>query len=132
MQARPTHFLADENQERGALARWLREYAGRRDNRGALVHWHTLPAREARHGELLPALPAPLVAALEARGITRLYTHQVRAVEALRAGHDTVVVTGTASGKSLCFHLPALRSCSRSPARPRSTWVPPRRSRKTR
>jgi DEAD/DEAH box helicase domain-containing protein len=32
----------------------------------------------------------------------------VCAIEALRAGRDTVVVTGTASGKSLCFHLPAL------------------------
>lgn len=115
MQARPTHFLADTEDGRGTLARWLREYAGRRDNRGALVHWHTLPAREARHGELLPALPAPLVAALEARGITRLYTHQVRAVEALRAGHDTVVVTGTASGKSLCFHLPALEKLLEEP-----------------
>lgn len=115
MQARPTRFLADSESERGALASWLRDYANRRDNRGALVHWHTLPAREARYGELLPALPRPLAQALEARGIERLYTHQVRAVEALRARHDTVVVTGTASGKSLCFHLPALEKLLEEP-----------------
>ena len=115
MQARPTRFLADSDSERGALASWLRDYANRRDNRGALVHWHTLPAREARYGELLPALPRPLAQALEARGIARLYTHQVRAVEALRARQDTVVVTGTASGKSLCFHLPALEKLLEEP-----------------
>lgn len=115
MQARPARFLEDAAGGRGALAGWLREYADRRDNRGALVHWHTQPAREARHGELLPALPDPLVAALEARGIARLYTHQVRAIESLRAGHDTVVVTGTASGKSLCFHLPALETLLEDP-----------------
>lgn len=115
MQARPTHFLVEESRERGALARWLEDYADRRDNRGALVHRHTLPARPARFGELLPALPAPLAAALGARGIERLYTHQVRAIESLRAGHDTVVVTGTASGKSLCFHLPALETLMLEP-----------------
>jgi DEAD/DEAH box helicase domain-containing protein len=48
--------------------------------------------------------------ALEARGIERLYTHQVQAIEALQARLDTVVVTGTASGKSLCFHLPVLET----------------------
>lgn len=115
MRARPAHFLADESRDRGALARWLEHYAGHRDNRGALVHWQTLPARAARFGELLPPLPGPLEAALGARGITRLFTHQVRAIEALRAGHDTVVVTGTASGKSLCFHLPALETLLADP-----------------
>src|SRR5437773_21518 len=53
-------------------------------------------------------LPEPLREALEHRGISRLYTHQVQAIEALRGGLDTVVVTGTASGKSLCYHVPVL------------------------
>ena len=60
-------------------------------------------------------LPAPVQGALESRGITRLYTHQVCAIEALRAGRDTVVVTGTASGKSLCFHLPVLERLLEEP-----------------
>ena len=99
MQVRPTHFLAREAPA-GGLARWLHEFANHPDNRGAVAHWHTLPTRPARFGELLPALPPALASALEARGIGRLYTHQVRAIESLRAGHDTVVVTGTASGKT--------------------------------
>ncbi len=108
MQATPARFLAPDDSDDQDLARWLARYAERRENRGALVHWQTLPARPARFGELLPSLPPPIANALHARGIERLYTHQVRAIETLRAGRDTVVVTGTASGKSLCFHLPAL------------------------
>jgi len=115
MQAEPTRFLIPEAAERHELPRWLAEFAERRDNRGALAHWETLPARAARYGELLPALPEPLAQALAARGVTQLYTHQVRSIEALRAGRDTVVVTGTASGKSLCFHLPALERILEEP-----------------
>ncbi len=115
MQVQPTRFLAPDLPDDAPLARWLAAFAARPENRGALAHWQTLPARPARYGELLPALPPPLANALAARGIGRLYTHQVRAVEALRAARDTVVVTGTASGKSLCFHLPALETLLESP-----------------
>ncbi len=115
MQARPTRFLAPELPEDATLPRWLAGFAARPENRGAVAHWQTLPARPARCGELLPALPPALANALAARGIERLYTHQVRAIEALRARRDTVVVTGTASGKSLCFHLPALETLLEEP-----------------
>ncbi len=84
----------------------IRDWAARGDNRGALAHWERLPARPARMGELSLPLPEALTVALESQGITSLYTHQVQAIEALRGGLDTVIVTGTASGKSLCYHLP--------------------------
>jgi DEAD/DEAH box helicase domain-containing protein len=116
MQANPSRFLAPDPSGDQSLARWLAGYAARAENRGALVHWQTLPARPARYGELLPELPPVLADALESRGIARLYTHQVRAVEGLRAGRDTVVVTGTASGKSLCFHVPVLERILEEPA----------------
>jgi DEAD/DEAH box helicase domain-containing protein len=48
--------------------------------------------------------------ALAKRGIARLYTHQVEAVEAALNGQHVVVATPTASGKSLCFHLPVLNA----------------------
>src|SRR5262245_62441050 len=107
MQLPPTQFLHEPASGPG-LAEWLKRSAARPENRGALVHWQVLPARPARFGELQPPLAGALQGALEAAGVSRLYTHQVCAIEALRAGRDTVVVTGTASGKSLCFHLPAL------------------------
>lgn len=115
MQVQAGRFLVPPSAADSSLARWLVEFSQRSENRGALVHWETLASRPARFGELQPPLPEALASALEARGITRLYTHQVCAIEALRAGRDTVVVTGTASGKSLCFHLPALERLLEEP-----------------
>ncbi len=114
MQAGPMRFL-EQATARASLAQWLEGHASKPENRDALVHWHTLPARPARFGELQPPLAESIGAALSGLGIERLYTHQVCAIEALRAGRDTVVVTGTASGKSLCFHLPALERLLEEP-----------------
>jgi len=109
MQPRPTRFLEGRPPEPvGHWATWIEELARRPENRGALAHLEVLPARPARFGALSRPLPSALTEALAARGIGRLYTHQVQAIEALRSGLDTVVVTGTASGKSLCYHVPVL------------------------
>jgi DEAD/DEAH box helicase domain-containing protein len=54
--------------------------------------------------------------ALQATGIARLYDHQARALEAARRGENLVIATGTASGKSLCFHLPVLQALLEDPA----------------
>jgi len=67
-----------------------------------------LPPAEGRYEPFPEALSPALRGALEARGIDRLYAHQAQAVEAARAGRHVVVATPTASGKSLCFHLPVL------------------------
>ena len=71
-----------------------------------------------RHFAPRPAVPAPFPAsldpriadALRARGIHELYSHQVLAWELIEKGHHVVVVTPTASGKTLCYNLPALQS----------------------
>ena len=80
-----------------------------------LAHARTLPARLARYGDLALPLAEPIPEALAHLGIERLYTHQVQAIEALRGGLDTVIVTGTASGKSLCYHLPVMEALLRDP-----------------
>jgi DEAD/DEAH box helicase domain-containing protein len=51
-----------------------------------------------------------VVAALRDRGIVAPWRHQVVAAEAAWAGQHVVVSTGTASGKSLAYQLPALTS----------------------
>ncbi len=53
--------------------------------------------------------------ALRRRGIAELYSHQARAWELIEKGHHVVVVTPTASGKTLCYNLPALQALVHQP-----------------
>ncbi|MFW6171535.1 MAG: DEAD/DEAH box helicase [Planctomycetota bacterium] len=76
-----------------------------------LVHVEELPERAGRFAEPGEPLPEPLQRLLAARGITRLYEHQALALDTARAGRDLVVVSGTASGKTLCYNLPILETC---------------------
>ncbi len=73
-----------------------------------LVAERRLAPDPARMGELLPPPPPSLAAALAAQGIERLWSHQVEAISAARAGKNVLVTTATASGKSLVFQLPVL------------------------
>ncbi len=81
-----------------------------------LTAWHTLPAVPARYGDFPPALDSRIVAALKERGMGQLYVHQSQAVGAALAGKNTVVVTPTASGKTLCYNLPVLNAILQDPA----------------
>ncbi|MBL8489449.1 MAG: DEAD/DEAH box helicase, partial [Rhodocyclaceae bacterium] len=76
---------------------------------GRIVAHARLPAREARWADFPEGLDPGLLAALGARGLDRLYSHQREAVDHALAGRHVVVATPTASGKSLCYHLPALQ-----------------------
>jgi DEAD/DEAH box helicase domain-containing protein len=69
-----------------------------------------IPARAGQYVPLPSDLDARLARALRGRGVQRLYTHQARAWETVRAGKHTVVVTPTASGKTLCYNLPVLQA----------------------
>lgn len=73
---------------------------------GELVHWRVLPPREARYEDLDPPLSRKLRERLAERGITRLYRHQAQAVRQIRQGAHLVLVSGTASGKTLCYQIP--------------------------
>jgi DEAD/DEAH box helicase domain-containing protein len=68
----------------------------------------TVAPRSADYGAIPGELDARLVAALERRGIERLYSHQEEAVLAALGGRHVITATPTASGKSLCLHLPVL------------------------
>ena len=75
-----------------------------------------LEAREASHAPFPGDLHPGLVAALSGRGIAELYRHQREAIDRARAGSHVVIATPTASGKSLCFHLPVFDAIARDPA----------------
>ncbi|MDK2972047.1 MAG: box helicase protein [Candidatus Sumerlaeota bacterium] len=93
---RPLEPLIDEFLSHPALAR-------------NIVHVERLPAQEARHAEWPRALAPELKAALLKRGIERPFTHQAAAMDAALAGRNVVVVTPTASGKTLCYNVPVVQ-----------------------
>ena len=69
-----------------------------------------IPAREAQFRAMPAWVRAELAAAYHAKGIEKLYTHQAAAAELAHAGQNFVVVTPTASGKTLCYNLPVLNA----------------------
>jgi DEAD/DEAH box helicase domain-containing protein len=75
-----------------------------------------LPARAGEFMEFPEALSPVLRQALVSRGIRQLYTHQGAAFEHARNGRNLVVVTPTASGKTLCYNLPVLNRLMEDPA----------------
>lgn len=77
--------------------------------------WRTVPAREACFSDFPEDLDPRIPEALRKHGITRLYTHQRSCFDAARSGKDFVVVTPTASGKTLCYNLPVLSQVIRNP-----------------
>jgi DEAD/DEAH box helicase domain-containing protein len=92
-------------------------------NVGQLVDWlqasehgsnitgvYRLEPQPARFGEWPTGLDPRLVAAVRGRGIDRPYTHQAEAIGHVLAGENVVVVTPTASGKTLCYNLPVLQA----------------------
>src|SRR5438094_1000065 len=77
---------------------------------------HVLPATSAETVPLPSDLAPELAAALRERGIPSLYSHQAQAYAAVRSGRHLVVVTPTASGKTLCYNLPVLQRILERPS----------------
>ena len=82
---------------------------------GGVTAIRHFPAREARVAPFPPSLPGRLIAVLKARGFTSLYTHQALAFTLAGEGKNLVVVTPTASGKTLCYNLPILSELLANP-----------------
>ncbi len=83
----------------------LVEAGGRSDR---LAHLEVIPARQARPGSWPHWVHPDVRRALERRGVEQLWQHQDEAASAARAGRHVVIATGTSSGKSLGYVLPAL------------------------
>ena len=80
-----------------------------------IVAWRTFPPQPARFVPFPDDLHPALADALHAQGISALYTHQAAAWRHAQDGQHVVVVTGTASGKTLCYNLPVLDRLLRHP-----------------
>ena len=81
-----------------------------------VIHHEVLPAREAEFAPFPDWVDARIRAGLASRGISELYTHQAAAIDAVHAGQDVVVVTPTASGKTLCYAVPVLQAITEDAA----------------
>lgn len=68
------------------------------------------PARAARWASFPAWVHTDLRVAYKAKGIDRLYSHQAAAAEAAHEGKNVVIVTPTASGKTLCYNLPVINA----------------------
>lgn len=77
--------------------------------KGNVTTVHQLEPRPATYADWPEALDPKLVEALQGRGIEKLYRHQAEAISSVLAGRHTVVVTPTASGKTLCYNLPVIQ-----------------------
>ena len=73
-----------------------------------VTEWRTLPATEGSYAPLPETMDDRIKDVLRARGIHRLYTHQAECYQLAQAKKDFVVVTPTASGKTLCYNLPVV------------------------
>ncbi len=80
-----------------------------------IVHWKTYPPRDAIYEDFPQQLDRRIVAALSEKGITQLYSHQARTIQLIQNDRDVVVVTPTASGKTLCYNLPVLDRILKQP-----------------
>lgn len=93
------------------LRRWRQDPAFRR----RVASWAWAPAREAQWAPIPEDLHPRWREALRKEGISALYTHQVEAYRAARAGAHVALFTGTASGKTLAFLLPILQALCEDP-----------------
>ena len=77
--------------------------------------WHEIPARPGQFVPIPPSVNPRLAAALRSTGIESLYSHQAEAFEVAQSGRHLVVVTPTASGKTLCYNLSVLNTILETP-----------------
>lgn len=94
---------------------FLQRITNLRFYRGQVVHTEALPERAPRFAGVAGELNPLVRDALARLGITDLYTHQAEALRHIRAGKHVVVVTGTASGKTLCYNVPVCETMAENP-----------------
>lgn len=75
-----------------------------------ITHWQKIPEQPASFAEFPSVIHPDLIKILQARGIKKLYSHQASAIEAILNKKNVVVVTPTASGKTLCYNVPVLNT----------------------
>jgi DEAD/DEAH box helicase domain-containing protein len=89
-------------------AAFIHHLASLSDYRQQIVHIECIPHQGAIFGKLDKPLHPSLQACLESLGISALYGHQAKALNAILDGKNVIIATPSASGKSLCYQLATL------------------------
>ncbi|HEY0400584.1 MAG TPA: DEAD/DEAH box helicase, partial [Blastococcus sp.] len=89
--------------------------AGTDEEERPVTHVHHVPVRESSTLQWPDWVNPQLRSRLEGRGVLSPWRHQVDAAQLARDGRHVVVATGTASGKSLAYQLPALTRLTEDP-----------------
>src|SRR4051812_8637819 len=110
-----TSGLSTRSRRDGALDAALSKLAGGVPDRPDTPEQHITAVRRlsavpASYAPFPDALDERLTRALATRGITQPYTHQAETIDHALAGKNVVVITPTASGKTLCYNAPILHS----------------------
>jgi DEAD/DEAH box helicase domain-containing protein len=80
-----------------------------------VTHWEVVPAREGQYADIPAGVDARIRSALLSRGIDRIYSHQLATWDLVRSGKSVVLVSPTASGKTLAYNLPVLQNLLEDP-----------------
>ena len=94
----------------------LEEMCREQGDENRMTHAEVIPARQASYVDLPDNLHPRLVEALDRLGVRRLYPHQAQALSLVGRGCHVIIATGTASGKSLCYHLPVYEEILENPS----------------
>ena len=95
---------------------FLRDLTADRRYRGQVVHVREIAPREAKYAQPQRPIRETMASLLRRQNIHQLYTHQASALDAIAAGNDVVIVTSTASGKTLCYNLPVAQTLLDDPS----------------
>ncbi|MDR3331495.1 MAG: DEAD/DEAH box helicase [Synergistaceae bacterium] len=99
-------YFSRKNMDLPTLLKWIKGLPG------DIAEHRVMPAKEAVTADW-PEIDPGLIASMRRRGIERLYTHQARAISLASSGRNCVIVTPTASGKTLCYNIPVLEGIIR-------------------
>jgi DEAD/DEAH box helicase domain-containing protein len=97
------------------VPRLIEELKKQQNFRECITHVEYFPAQQAQFADFPESIDTTVREVFGKRGVERLYSHQAEAVEAILAGKNVVIVTPTASGKSLCYNLPVLNTVLSNP-----------------
>lgn len=100
----------------GPLDDLLQQWQNNPEFMSSVTRWEIVPAVEGSYRDFPAELDHRICEALLKRGIDKLYSHQAAAVEAVNRGNHTVIITPTASGKTLCYNLPVVGALIKNPA----------------